>query len=85
VTALALAAASHQASTSAWDQPGTLGFLIVFGMGVILFFVFRSMSRHLRRVKEAAAREAEARNGQETAAGPDVPADDPLRPTGRPR
>jgi hypothetical protein len=44
---------------SVWAQPGTLGFLVVFGMGVVLFFVFRSMSRHLRKVREAAEREAE--------------------------
>ena len=30
--------------------PGTLGFLVVFGMAVLLFFLFRSMSKHLRRV-----------------------------------
>ena len=42
------------ASTSAFDQPGTLGFLVVFGMGVILYFVFRSMARHLRKVNTAA-------------------------------
>jgi len=47
------------ASPSAFDQPGTLGFLVVFGMGVLLYFVFRSMSRHLRKVNKA-AREAEA-------------------------
>lgn len=46
-------------SPSVWAQPGTLGFLVVFGMGVVLFFVFRSMSRHLRKVREAAEREAE--------------------------
>jgi hypothetical protein len=57
VLVIALAAASSQ-STSAWDQPGTLGFLVVFGMGVILYFVFRSMSRHLRKVNDAARAEA---------------------------
>jgi hypothetical protein len=41
VTVLALSAA---------DQPGTLGFLVVFGMGIILFFLFRSMAKHLRKV-----------------------------------
>ncbi len=46
-------------SPSVWAQPGTLGFLVVFGMGVVLFFVFRSMSRHLRKVREAAQIEAE--------------------------
>jgi hypothetical protein len=46
-------------SPSVWAQPGTLGFLVVFGMGVVLFFVFRSMSRHLRKVRDAAQREAD--------------------------
>jgi hypothetical protein len=48
-----LAAGAAQ-STSAWAQPGTLGFLVVFGMGVVLYFVFRSMSRHLRKINQAA-------------------------------
>jgi hypothetical protein len=52
-----LGAAAAQ-STSAWDQPGTLGFLVVFGMGVVLYFVFRSMSRHLRKINQAARAEA---------------------------
>jgi hypothetical protein len=67
---IALAAASS-GSTSAWDQPGTLGFLVVFGMAVVLYFVFRSMSRHLRKVREAAWAEAEAaqkRDGNATVA-----------------
>ena len=51
-----LAAASS--STSAWDQPGTIAFLIVFGMCVVMYFVFRSMSRHLRKINEAARLEA---------------------------
>ena len=53
-----LAAAAAAKSTSAWDQPGTLGFLVVFGMAVILYFVFRSLARHLRKVNEAARAEA---------------------------
>jgi hypothetical protein len=48
------------ASTSLFDQPGTLGFLVVFGMGVLLFFVFRSMSKHLKKVNMEARAEAEA-------------------------
>jgi Sec-independent protein translocase protein TatA len=54
---ITLAAAST--STSAWDEPGTLGFLVVFGMGVILYFVFRSMAKHLRKVRQAAWQEAQ--------------------------
>jgi hypothetical protein len=48
------------ASTSVFDQPGTLGFLVIFGMGVVLYFVFRSMARHLRKVNNAAREEAAA-------------------------
>lgn len=54
-------------SPSVWAQPGTLGFLVVFGMGVVLFFVFRSMSKHLRKVREAAAAEAEQAEAAEQA------------------
>jgi hypothetical protein len=59
-------------SPSAWDQPGTLAFIVIFGMGVILFFVFRSMARHLRKVNEAArlaAAEAEASEAGASEAG----------------
>lgn len=51
--------AASSTNTSAWDEPGTLGFLVVFGMAVVLYFVFRSMSRHLRKIREAAQAEAE--------------------------
>ena len=50
--------AAAASSTSAWDQPGTIAFLIVFGMCVVMYFVFRSMSRHLRKINEAARLEA---------------------------
>jgi hypothetical protein len=39
--------------------PGTLGFLVVFGMAVVLFFLFRSLSKHLRKVNAAARKEQE--------------------------
>ncbi len=45
--------------------PGTLGFLVVFGMAVLLFFLFRSMSKHLRKVN-AAARQDQAGGSPET-------------------
>jgi hypothetical protein len=41
---LAAASAASQAA------PGVLGFLVVAGMGVVLFFLFRSMTKHLRKV-----------------------------------
>lgn len=71
MTVLALAAAASKSSTSAWDQPGTLGFLVVFGMAVILYFVFRSLFRHLRKVNEQARLEAEMQDAQDAAAGAD--------------
>jgi hypothetical protein len=43
VTTLAAASSNSVA-------PGTLGFLVVFGLAVVLFFLFRSMSKHLRKV-----------------------------------
>jgi len=52
--------AASQTSQSVLDQPGTVAFLVVFGMGVLLFFVFRSMARHLRKVATAARAEEEA-------------------------
>jgi hypothetical protein len=60
-------AAAAAKSVSAWDQPGTLGFLMVFGMAVILFFVFRSLAKHLRKINEAARLEAaNAEAGQDS-------------------
>jgi phosphotransferase system glucose/maltose/N-acetylglucosamine-specific IIC component len=53
-------------------QPGTVAFLVVFGMAVILYFVFRSMSKHLRKVNEMARQEAEA---QARAEGQDATSD----------
>ena len=79
-----LAAGAAQ-STSAWAQPGTLGFLVVFGMGVVLYFVFRSMSRHLRKVNQAARAEAvQAESVQADAVQADaVQADAGQSPSGR--
>ncbi len=54
MTTLAAASASSSA------QPGTLAFLIVFGMAAVLVVLFRSMSKHLRKVNSAARQDAEA-------------------------
>jgi len=66
VVELAAAAAK---STSAWDEPGTLGFFVVFGMGIILYFVFRSLSKHLRKINEAARLDASRSGGEVTGTG----------------
>ncbi len=70
------------ASQSILDQPGTVAFLVIFGMGVILFFVFRSMSKHLRKINMAARAEAEAAaraHGEMAPEGTDSQADSQSR------
>lgn len=62
---LELAAAAAK-STSAWDEPGTIAFLVIFGMGIVLYFVFRSLAKHLRKINEAARLDA-TRSGTEVA------------------
>lgn len=54
------ALAVSQGSQGLFDQPGTVAFLVVFGMAVVCVFLFRSMSKHLRKVNDAARAEAEA-------------------------
>jgi hypothetical protein len=66
VTTLAAASASTSAA------PGTLAFVIVFGMAVALTLLFRSMSKHLRKVNSAARREQDA-----AASAQDQPGDRP--------
>jgi Na+-transporting methylmalonyl-CoA/oxaloacetate decarboxylase gamma subunit len=56
VTTLAASSASSNA------EPGTLAFIIVFCLCVALVFLFRSMSKHLRRVNAAARQEEAAKD-----------------------
>jgi hypothetical protein len=70
---LAVAAAK---SSSAWAQPGTLAFLVIFGMGIILYFVFRSMAKHLRKVNESARLEASQAEPPDDASVPGRPGRD---------
>jgi hypothetical protein len=71
VTTLAAGSASSNA------EPGTLAFIIVFCLCVALVFLFRSMSKHLRKVN-ATTRQDQA------AAAKDSAAKDPAR-AGEPR
>ena len=61
------------ASASSSAEPGTLAFLVVFGMAVILVFLFRSMSRHLRKVNAAAV--AQEQSAKDPARAVDLPKD----------
>jgi hypothetical protein len=38
------------ASAASQVEPGVLGFLVVAGIGVALFFLLRSMSKHLKKI-----------------------------------
>jgi hypothetical protein len=55
VTAAAAELAAHTAlaASSATDNevtPGVLGFLVVAGMGVILYFLLKSMNKQLKKI-----------------------------------
>ena len=56
VTVTAVAALAHGAVLAAGKvpvdnvTPGVLGFLVVAGMGIILYFLLRSMNRQLRKI-----------------------------------
>jgi hypothetical protein len=58
------------ASASSSAQPGTLAFIIVFGMAVVLILLFRSMSKHLRKVNAAARQQQEAAKDPSAQTGP---------------
>jgi hypothetical protein len=55
---------------------GVLGFLVVAGMGLALFFLLRSMNKHLRKVVREPRWREEA-GGQEPGDGGDGPQDQP--------
>ena len=55
---------------------GVLGFLVVAGMGVALFFLLRSMNKHLRKVVREPRWREEA-GGEEPGDGGDGPQDQP--------
>jgi hypothetical protein len=60
--------------------PGVLGFLVVAAMGLALFFLLRSMNKHLRKVvREPRWREEEGGQpgGQQGRAGGNGPQDQP--------
>jgi hypothetical protein len=50
------------ASASSSAEPGTLAFIIVFAMAVALVFLFRSMSKQLRKVNTSARDENAAKD-----------------------
>lgn len=54
--------------------PGVLGFLVVAGLGLVLFFLLRSMNKHLRKVVSGPAWREDAKGaGTGTATAQDVP------------
>jgi hypothetical protein len=66
-TAVAKGAASNNNVT-----PGVLGFLIVAGMGLALFFLLRSMNRQFRKLPQPPGTDgADRPGGADVAAGPD--------------
>jgi len=80
VTTLATTSANSSAA------PGVLGFIVVFCLAVILVFIFRSMSKHIRKVNNAARAEEDARAAAANTSqdAPEPARSSPDRP-GRPR
>ena len=72
-----LLAVGQSAASSA--APGAIGFLVVAGMGLAIFFLFRSMTKHLRKVNLAAENEAAPPAKAGPPAGPDGPGGAPGR------
>jgi hypothetical protein len=72
-----LLAAGQSAASSA--APGAVGFLVVAGLGLAVFFLFRSMTKHLRKVNLAAENEAAPPAKAGPPAGPDEPGGAPGR------
>lgn len=65
------------ASSANAIEPGVLGFLVVAGMGVALFFLLRSLNKQLRKIspgapgrQESGRASAASQNGH---TGPDAP------------
>jgi hypothetical protein len=56
---------------------GVLGFLVVAAMGVALFFLLRSMNKHLRKVIREPRWREEAQAGQEPPEGQEAPPGQP--------
>jgi len=54
--------------------PGVLGFLVVAGMGVMLYFLLRSMNKQLRKVVPDPAWRKEVTQDQEAQTQPEKPA-----------
>ena len=72
-----LLATGQSAASSA--APGAVGFLVVAGLGLAVFFLFRSMTKHLRKVNLAAENEAAPPAKAGPPAGPDGPGGAPGR------
>lgn len=59
------------ASTASQIEPGALGFLIVAGMGLALFFLFRSLNKQLHKITPdaAAGKRAKPGRGEDSSGG----------------
>ncbi len=64
------------ASTASQVEPGALGFLVVAGMGVALFFLLRSLNKQLRKITpDPRSRQNAVTRASGTANPPDAPVD----------
>jgi hypothetical protein len=60
------------ASTASQIEPGTLGFLVVAGMGLALYFLFRSLNKQLHKITPdpRSRKGAKAAHAEDSSGGP---------------
>jgi len=79
-----LLAASSQ-SVASQVTPGLLGFLVVAGLGLAVFFLFRSMNKQLKKISPDPRVRASVAKRPRPAAGTDAqPSSAPPAPSGKP-
>ena len=61
------------------QKSGPIGFAVILVLCVACYFLFKSMSKHLRKVRDQAAADEQQAGGGESA-----PADEPAAPTAGP-
>ena len=82
-TVLAAASAIHPLATGTvsdntpWVGPGMMGFLIVVVIGLVTWFLGKSMTKQLRKLDAGRAEQQEAEGQEEAEAAAPAPAHDP--------
>ena len=81
---MTLLAASSQ-SVASQVTPGLLGFLVVAGLGLAVYFLFRSLNKQLKKISpDPRVRASVAKRPRPAADGNAQPSSAPPAPSGKP-